>query len=102
MNSAIREKLQHIKEHYSKEGFYILGVFGSYARGEESSDSDIDILYELDDKFIKTHHGFSAFSRLAEIKDELKTAFGVDVDIAAKSGLSKTGKKYILKELESV
>ena len=102
MNPTIKEKLQHEKEHYAKEGFCILGVFGSYARDEETKDSDIDILYELDSKFIQNHLGFTAFSRLSTIKDELKNSFGVDVDIAAKSGLSKTGKKYILKELQSV
>lgn len=94
--------LQKAKEHYAKEGFHILGFFGSYARGEATPDSDIDILYELNEKFIKTYSGFSAFARLSSIKEELKTLFGVEVDIAAKSGLSKTAEKYIMKDLKYV
>ncbi len=94
--------LQKAKEHYAKEGFNILGFFGSYARGEATSQSDIDILYELNEKFIKTYSGFSAFSRLNCIKKELKILFGIDVDISAKSGLSRTAKKYIMKDLKYV
>ncbi len=101
MNPTIKQKLQYEKKHYAKEGFCILGVFGSYARDEETKESDIDILYELDSRFIENHLGFSAFSRLSAIKEELKDSFGVDIDIAAKSGLSKMGKKYILKELQN-
>jgi len=96
------ELLQHAKEQYSDEGFNIIGFFGSYARGEATKESDIDILYELNEKFIKTYSGFVAFSRLSEIKDELKRLFGIDVDISAKSGLSRTAQKYIMKDLKYV
>lgn len=90
------------KDYYSKEGFNILGIFGSYARGEETKDSDIDILYELNEKFIIKYDGFLAFSRLSKIKEELKKIFGRDVNIAAKSGLSNTAKKYIFKDIQYV
>ena len=94
--------LQQAKEYYAKEGFNIVGFFGSYARGEATPQSDIDILYELNEKFIQKYKGFLAFSRLSEIKEELKTLFGIDVDISAKSGLSRTAEKYIMKDLKYV
>ena len=94
--------LQQAKEYYANEGFNIVGFFGSYARGEATPQSDIDILYELNEKFIKNYKGFLAFSRLSEIKEELKTLFGIDVDISAKSGLSRTAEKYIMKDLKYV
>ncbi|MCH9741379.1 MAG: nucleotidyltransferase domain-containing protein [Epsilonproteobacteria bacterium] len=96
------ELLQQAKKHYADEGFNILGLFGSYARGDATSQSDIDILYELNDKFIKKYSGFAAFARLSSIKKELKTLFGIEVDIAAKSGLSRTAQKYIMKDLKYV
>jgi predicted nucleotidyltransferase len=95
-------KLQQAKERYASEGFNIVGFFGSYARDEATAESDIDILYEVNDKFIKNHEGFTAFSRLASIKEELKRLLGVEVDIAAKSGLSRTAEKYIMKDLKYV
>lgn len=94
--------LKEAKEYYGNEGFNILGFFGSYARGDATPKSDIDILYELNEKFIKTHNGFLAFARLNAIKKELKTLFGIDVDISAKSGLSRTAKKYIMQDLKYV
>ncbi|SFV60712.1 hypothetical protein MNB_SV-6-1881 [hydrothermal vent metagenome] len=36
--------LQQAKKHYVNEGFNIVGFFGSYARGEETAQSDIDFL----------------------------------------------------------
>ena len=41
--------LQELKPRYTKEGFVILGLFGSYAKDEATSSSDVDILYDLDE-----------------------------------------------------
>ena len=102
MPNYIMSLLKHAKEKYATEGFNIVGVFGSYARNEATKESDIDILYELNDKFITRYQGFDAFARLSSIKKELKNLFGIDVDIAAKSGLSRTAQKYIMKDLQRV
>ncbi len=99
MPSDLMRLLKSAKEKYASEGFHILGVFGSFARGEATSQSDIDILYEVDENFIGNYRGFAAFSRLNDIKNELKKSFGRDVDIAANSGLSRTAKKYIKRDL---
>jgi len=102
MPSDILLLLKQAKQNYAHEGFKILGIFGSYARNDATKESDIDILYELDASFIKQYKGFDAFARLSAIKQELKKLFGVDVDIAAKSGLSRTGQKYIMRDLQRV
>jgi predicted nucleotidyltransferase len=94
--------LKDAKSKYSNEGFKIIGIFGSFARDDATESSDLDILYELNETFIKKYNGFLAFARLSEIKQELKNIFGKDVDIAAKNSLSKTAKKYILKDLKYV
>ncbi|MCK4441673.1 MAG: nucleotidyltransferase domain-containing protein [Sulfurovaceae bacterium] len=90
--------IQQAKEHYAKESFNIVVFFASYARGETTPKSDIDILYKLNEKFIKTYSGFTAFSMFSSIKEELKTLFGIDVNISAKSGLSRTAQKYIMRD----
>lgn len=93
----ILSKLKQLKPTYEKEGLILLGLFGSYAKSNNTSTSDIDILYDLRvEEFYKNHPGFTAFSRLKSIKDELKNIFNVEVDLCAKNGLSKTGEKHIL------
>jgi len=93
------EEIKKLKQEFKKEGFIIEGVFGSYARGEATKQSDIDILYSLEEKFYK-EKGFEAIIRLNEIKEYLaKKLKTPSVDLAPKNALSKTAKKYILKEI---
>ena len=94
--------LKKLKEKYQKEGLNIIGFFGSFSRETETNKSDFDILYELSPKFIKSYKGFQAFSRLSEIKKELSKKLKIKVDLAAKSGLSKTARKYIFRDLKYV
>ena len=98
------QRLLILKPVLQKEGFSIVGIFGSYAREEQTQHSDIDILYTLVDpcQFSKRHGGFGAFSKIRETKEFLAKEFGKDVDFVDVSSLSRTGKKYILKDLVNV
>lgn len=96
MNKIIAKRLKFLKSSYQREGFIILGVFGSCARGKETLDSDIDILFETTDEFKKKYSGLRYFGRIEDIKEELKTKLNREIDIADKSCLNKIGKKYIL------
>ncbi|NWF65859.1 MAG: nucleotidyltransferase domain-containing protein [Campylobacterales bacterium] len=100
----ILNKLQELKPKLIEDGIVIVGLFGSYARGDNNSESDIDILYELKDaqEFARKYNGFGAFTKLQETKDFLEKVFNKKVDIADKNGLNEIGKKYILKDLKSV
>lgn len=99
MQTNVLEDVKELKAKYEPEGFIILGVFGSYARGDFRDDSDLDILYELDGKFLDAYGGFDACARLADIREELIEFFGRVVDIADRSALDEIGKKYILSEV---
>ena len=45
----IKEILQRHKEELRKEyGVKVIGIFGSYVRGEQGDQSDLDILIELE------------------------------------------------------
>ncbi len=96
------EKLRDMKQILMQEGFVIDGLFGSYARGDFSKESDVDILYHVEKSFMQKHQGFTALHRLDEIKKFLSTEIGKKIDLAPKNSLSETGKKFILSEVVNV
>ena len=59
-----------------KYGIEKLGLFGSYARGEQSPESDVDVCVLLDTPSYMTR---------AAIKDDLETMLGRDVDVISLS-----------------
>ena len=67
-----------------------LGVFGSYARGEQTETSDVDILvdYEVAPTFVM----------LVELRDYLSEVFGLKVDIVTKNGLKSRIRDRFLTE----
>jgi len=88
-----KEKIAKIKKPIidilKKHGVKKAGIFGSYARGEEKDDSDIDILIQptknMGIEFI-------------EIKLELEDKLGKKVDLVSYKGINLHLKKYILKD----
>jgi hypothetical protein len=67
-------------------------LFGSVARGEAASTSDVDLLVEFESS---AHIGMFEFSRL---RRELSLLLGCDVDLATPDALHKRIKKDILRE----
>lgn len=95
--------IKEAKNELLREGFVILGIFGSQARNEAKESSDIDILYRLDaKKFLSRYGGFRAYARIDEIKETLAAKLHKDVDLADADALNEIGKKYILKDLVSI
>lgn len=96
----VLSKLKELKPHYEKEGLFLVGIFGSYAKGTNTDNSDIDILYDIDgNKFCTKYPGFTSFSRLKEIKEELKDIFHKNVDLATIDNASRVFKKEALKDV---
>jgi hypothetical protein len=71
-----------------------IGIFGSYARGENKHKSDIDLLVEFDEPV-----GFFAFLDLEEYLEDI---LGMKVDLVSKKALKPRIGKYILEELIQV
>lgn len=77
-----------LREQYGVEK---LGIFGSYVRGEQNSNSDVDILVSF-----KEPVGLLKFVAL---KHQLSELIGKDVDLVMKSALKPGIGKRILKEV---
>ena len=91
MNDFMKKRLDQIvstismlKKQYEKEGFEIVGIFGSYAKKKENEYSDIDIAYKLNfSLFDETYKGgFAKLLRIEEIKKELQQTLQIKVDLA--------------------
>ena len=77
---------------YNKErlGIEKLGIFGSFARGEETPESDIDIVISLKKP---------SFFLYGEISRQLQDVFGREIDlVSAKAHLTEEFKMQIEKE----
>lgn len=90
----ILNKLKEIKPQLYTD-FYIknLGLFGSYVRGENSENSDIDILVEYDET-----KAFSLFT-LIKLEDFLTKLFNIKVDLINKKSIKPDLKDNILSEV---
>lgn len=96
VDEKILNQIRFLKKKLQIDGFIIDGVFGSYARGENTLQSDIDILYHLESNFYEKNSGFVGFKKLDEIKNLISKTLEKKVDIAPANNLSNTAKKYIL------
>jgi predicted nucleotidyltransferase len=71
-----------------------IGIFGSYARGEETEQSDIDILVEFKKQI--------TLFDLGEIKYDLTELLNRQVDIVTERAINKRIKEYIYKDLKII
>jgi predicted nucleotidyltransferase len=77
-----------------RDKFHIIriGLFGSYARGEQNLDSDIDLLVEFEDNTQEL------YDLKLQIKDFFKDSLGLEVDICREKYIKARIKSSILKE----
>ena len=85
---------EHLPELHERYGVSSLGIFGSYARGEESELSDLDLLVEFD----VTPGLFDFFGLELYLSDLLS----VDVELVMRAALRRRMGKEILKEVVQV
>jgi len=73
----------------SRFGVREIGVFGSFARGDQRADSDVDVLVDL------TDHTFDGYMDLLFYLEGL---FGRKVDLVPKDSIKPLLRKRILRE----
>ncbi|WP_300676999.1 nucleotidyltransferase family protein [Nocardioides sp.] len=88
---AVQVDLQRLREVCERYGVASLEVFGSVARGEETPDSDIDLLYVFRPDVVT---GF----RIFDLEDELSALFGRPVDLVGRDAINRHLRASILAE----
>jgi predicted nucleotidyltransferase len=69
-----------------------IGLFGSYARGEQNIDSDIDLLVEFEDNTQEL------YDLKLQLKDFFLKTLGIEIDICREKYIKPRIKKQILEE----
>ena len=87
----LRQHLPELREKYSVN---YLGIFGSYIRGEQTKDSDLDVLIQFDKK--------PGLLKYIELENYLSDLLGVKVDLVMKSALKPNIGKRILNEVKTL
>src|SRR3989338_7719430 len=72
------------------------GIFGSFALGEQTEKSDVDILIEVDPNSV-----FSLFD-LVDVQDSLKYSLGREVDVCTKQSISKYIRNRVLSDIRQI
>ena len=88
----ILKKLSENRQVLKSYGIKDILLFGSAARGEAATGSDVDLLVEFEPS---AHIGMFEFSRL---RHELSRLLGCEVDLATPDALHKDMRENILKE----
>lgn len=81
-NKSFLEDRFHVKE---------IGLFGSYLRGEQHKESDVDILVDFGKPI-------SMFTFI-DLEDYLQEKLGAKVDLVSKNSLKPEIGKYVLNEV---
>jgi len=87
--------IQEYQKQIRAFGVKRLGLFGSFVRGQQDEDSDVDLLVEFD----RGQKSFDAFIHLAFFLEDL---FGRHVELVTPESLSPYIGPHILREVEYV
>ena len=89
----IKKIIRENKEILQKYKVKSISIFGSYVRGEQKEDSDIDLLVEFEED---TYHSF------INLIFSLENLFKKEVTVVSKGDLSPYIQPYVLKEAEKI
>ena len=92
--SDIQQILTQLKPQI-QEQYHVteLGIFGSYVRGEQTPESDVDILVSFDPDY---RFGLLTY---CELEEHLSQTLGTPVDLVMKDSLKPRIGQHILKEV---
>ena len=88
-------KIDQLRNYFRTQPVLKAYIFGSYARGKADSQSDIDILVDLD-------HSEKIGLRFIQMQIELQDMLKTKVDLVSSNGLSRHIKPFIDSEMELI
>jgi predicted nucleotidyltransferase len=89
--AQIYQKLKELKPKLSSVyPIHSMAIFGSFARNEQTADSDLDLLVDVDS---------SIGLRFIDLGNELEKALGLKVDLVSKRGVKEAYLKAIHPDL---
>ena len=80
--SLSKDKIKELKDYFVSKPVYSASIFGSFSRGEDNEESDVDILLDLD---YSKHIGL----QFIQMKIDLEKILNRKVDLLSKNGLDK-------------
>ena len=89
----ITKVLSQKKPRLAQAGIKEIGVFGSYVRGEQRPDSDLDVLIDIE------RPAKIDLLELIDLEQELSADLGVSVDLVLKPALRPSLSKQVLSEV---
>ncbi len=87
IQALLQANLPLLKQKYPVDS---LGIFGSYSRGDQTEESDIDILID--------YHGKMGYNFI-ELAEELERITGKKVDLVSKKALKPSHWNYLKKQI---
>ena len=94
-HAHIAETLRPHEATLRRLGLRSLALFGSAARATQTTDSDVDLLYEFDE-------GAATLDHLLDLQAILEEALGREVDLVSRKYLSPILSRYIGPDVISV
>lgn len=90
MNDRIISLIPKIQEYMKTKPILRAWLFGSYSRGEETPESDIDILVDYDES-----NGIVSLFKIGGMLMELTDLTGIQVDLVDNSGLMQFARESV-------
>jgi len=89
--AELKRNLTFLERDYSVKN---IGIFGSFARGEQTNESDIDVLVEFSKPV--------GFFHLVRLEDFLSSRLGRKIDLVTKNALKPAIKDEILNQVKMI
>ena len=84
----LKDEIPHLKEKY---GIRKIGLFGSYSRGEQGIESDVDLLVGFEKPI--------GFFRFLAVEDYIEERLGMKAELVTEDALKPRMKPHVLEEV---
>jgi uncharacterized protein len=91
---VIQKKIEHIRQAAASHGATNVRLFGSFARGDENPDSDVDLLVQFEASRTLLDHGGLVM--------DLEELLGFKVDVLSEAGLKGRFRERVMREAVSI